>query len=371
LTARGLGASTGGAIAALLPAVPLLAEDDRNFGHWQITRRAMACDFTIYLPPLVQEPLALAKAAFDEIDLLEDLLTVYHDDSEMSRVNQHASQRPVRTDARLFSLLQRAAELTRQTDGAFDVAAGAMVKAWGFFKGPRRVPDADEHAAALRCCGMNHVELAEPDLTVRYDVAGLEINLGSIGKGYAIDHAVRRMRQDFGLGCGLITGGTSSLFGLGSPNNDDRGWMIGIEDPCDPAQYVATVRLKDRALGTSSGSNQYFEVDGKVYSHLLDPRTGWPADQVASASALAADAATADALATAFFIMGLDKTAEFCQNHPDIAAIIVLDDNAVNRPSGKATPPTNRQNPRVVTFNLRATDVKIGPGQASPRPQEG
>ncbi len=368
LSARGLGASTGGAIAALLPEIRGLGRDDRQAQHWQITRRAMACDFSIYLPPLTPDPLSAANAAFAEIEQLEDLLTIYRDDSEMSRVNREAFHRPVRADGRLFSLLQRAAELNRQTHGAFDVAAGAMVKAWGFFKGPRRVPGTDEHAEVLSQCGMRHVELNETDATIRYSVAGLEINLGSIGKGYALDAAVRRLRSEFAMECCLLTGGSSSLFGLGSPADDGRGWLIGIEDPADPAAHVATVRLKNRALGTSSGSNQYFEYEGRRYSHLIDPRTGWPADEVASASVLADDAATADALATAFFVLGLDKTAEFCQNHPDIAAIIVRKDHATCRgPQTRAARGTGAP-PRVVTFNLPPHDIRIDSGRQWPGP---
>jgi thiamine biosynthesis lipoprotein len=138
---------------------------------------------------------------------------------------------------------------------------------------------------------------------------------------------------------------------------DESGWLIGIEDPEDAGRTVATVRLGNRALGTSSTSNQYFLHEGRRYGHLLDPRTGRPADAVASTSVLAPDAATADALATAFFVAGLDKSAEFCHNHPDIAAVIVLKQT----PAGEGAV-SNRRGPRVVTFNLSSQDVKIATG---------
>jgi thiamine biosynthesis lipoprotein len=323
--------------------------DDRSIAHCTVARRAMGCDFAIHFNPLVRDPVVVADGAFGEIERIEDVLSIYRPDSQMSNVNREAFDRSFRIDAFLFELLERAAELTEQTQGAIDVATGAMIKAWGFVDRRPRVPTAVEHAAVMRCCGMRHVLLDRAQMAVRYAVPGLEVNLGSIGKGYAVDHAVRWMRQEFGIECALIGGGSSSFYGIGSLWGDD-GWLVGIEDPSDPARTVATVRLNDRALGTSNASNQYFEVGGRRYGHLLDPRTGWPADQVAGASALAADAATADALATAFFVMGLDKTAEFCHNHPDIAAVIVKD-------------APGRGNARVVTFNLSPHEVKIDAGE--------
>lgn len=368
LTARGLGASTGGAIAALLPEVAVPTTDDRSASQWRITRRAMACDFTVHLPHYVRDPVTVATTALSEIEQLEDLLTVYRDDSEISRVNALAARRPVRTDGRVFALLELAADLWTQTDGAFDVACGAMIKSWGFFKPPRRVPSEAEHADVMTRCGMRHVSLNGDAQTVHYAMPGVEINLGSIGKGYALDRAARRLRDEHGLACGLLTGGSSSMLAMGSLWDDENGWLIAIEDPADPSQAAATVRLKNRALGTSSGSNQHFEIDGRRYGHLLDPRTGYPADVVASASAIAPDAATADALATAFYVWGLDKTAEFCHNHPDIAAIIVLRDGprcpaatppADTRP-GMNRPANDRTAARVVTFNLSPKDVTLG-----------
>lgn len=360
LSARGLGVSTGGLIATLIPAKShfIAGDDGKTIGHWVITRRAMACDFSVHLPPLTAEPLVAAKAALDEIEAMEDLLTVYHEDSGMSYVNQNAFDRPVRTDARLFELLQQSAVLTAETGGTFDIATGRLIKAWGFFQGPRRVPSDEELAAALAASGMRHVELDADELTVRYRAAGLEINLGSIGKGYAIDRAARRMREEFGITCGLVSGGSSSMLALGSLTGEEGGWLVGIQHPMEPDRRIVAVRLRDRALGTSSTVNQYFEEAGRRYGHLIDPRTGQPADEVASASALTPDSATADALATAFFVGGLDKTAEFCQNHRDIAALLVLKDHR----------PGRSNQPRVVTFNLPPEDVNLRPGDDPPAP---
>lgn len=334
----------------------------------------MGCDFAVYLHPLTRDPLTVAQTAFREIEELEDLLTVYRSTSEVSRINQEASRRPVPVDERTFALLRRSAELYNETQGAFDVATGAIINAWGFAGGSRRVPGPEEHAAAMAASGMRHVELNESDRTVRYRVDGLQVNFGSIGKGFALDAAMRRLKLDFGTRCALITGGGSSMLATGSLWGDESGWLIGIEDPEHPDRTVARVRLRDRALGTSSSSNQFLEAGGRRYGHLLDPRTGRPADEVASASCLAADAATADALATAFFVMGLDKIAEFCQNHSDIAAIVVLKNG---RCPGNVTTRAGRRGPadqavvskrlsrRVLSFNLAPQDVKVESGRSS------
>ena len=200
---------------------------------------------------------------------------------------------------------------------------------------------------------MRHVELNSDNLTVRFRVQGIEINLGSVGKGYAIDRAIQRMRDESSIQCALMVGGQSSIYGAGSPSGDGRGWLVSVQDPFNSSQPVAMLRLKDQALGTSGTANQFFEEGGRRYGHLLDPRTGWPADQVASASAVAADAATADALATAFFVMGLDKTRAFCQNHPEIGALLVIKPQS---PDSKAAVP------QVVTFNMPKGVCTIGQG---------
>jgi thiamine biosynthesis lipoprotein len=205
----------------------------------------------------------------------------------------------------------------------------------------------------MAASGMRHVRLDAERRTVAFDVEGLGINLGSIGKGYAIDHAVRLLEKEHGVTTALMQGGSSSLLALGAPSGMPLGWRVGIENPLDRTQRLATVRLRDRALGTASAADQYFEVDGRRYGHILDPRTGVPAEtDVISASAIARDAATADALATAFFVAGLDKTARFCQDHRDIGAVLVLRGD----PQAAADEPL-----RVRTFNVPKEEIDLSP----------
>lgn len=354
LSARGLGAALGGAAGSLIPTPPkLLTREEQNLTTMCFARRAMGCEFSIRVPHYYPNAMAAADIALTEVEQLEELLTVYSDSSAMSYVNQNAFERPVRVDNRLFEVVRRSAELCEQTEGTFDIAAGALVKAWGFLRGPRRVPSDAERKSALARTGMRHVELNSDNLTVRFRVQGIEINLGSVGKGYAIDRAIQRMRDECGIQCALMVGGQSSIYGAGSPSGDGRGWLVSIQNPFNSSQPVATLRLKDQALGTSGAANQFFEEGGRRYGHLLDPRTGWPADEVASASAVAADAATADAMATAFFVMGLDKTRAFCQNHPEIGALLVIKPQDPSREAAV---------PQVVTFNMPKGGYTIGQG---------
>jgi FAD:protein FMN transferase len=353
LSARGLGASAGGLLALLMPDdLDASPQEGPRHSYWNIARRAMACEFSLLIPPVYPNAWAAGETALAVIDDMEDLLTVYRGDSLMSYVNQNAAERPVRVDERLYQLLKQAAELTEQTDGAFDVTAGALIKAWGFFRGPRRVPAEAERQEALARTGMRHVQLNDEERTVHYLMPGLEINLGSIGKGYAIDRAVRRVREEYDVQCLLMQGGLSSLYATGSPSEDERGWLVGIQDPFDLGQRIATVRVRNRGMGTSGAAYQFFEAGGRRYGHVLDPRRGEPASELGSVTVLGPDAATADALSTAFFVSGLDKTAQFCQNHPEIAALVVMEQG-----DGKQ----NGQQPSVVTFNLPREDVNLNP----------
>lgn len=285
-------------------------------------RRAMATTFEVLLPFGTPDATALAAATFDEIDRLEEQLSVYRATSEVSRLNHNAAFGPVGVEEGLFDLLTRAERITRETDGAFDITAGALIKTWGFFRGPRRVPDDAERQAALDRVGMRHVVLDAERCTVRFLRRGLEINLGSIGKGYALDCAAALLRKA-GVHSTLVHGGQSSVYAAGCEPGSRRGWAVGVRHPWDAEKRLAVVRLCDRALGTSAATFQHLEYQGRKLGHILDPRSGWPAEQVASATVVAPTAAEADALATAFFILGVEPARAYCAAHPDVGAVLL------------------------------------------------
>jgi thiamine biosynthesis lipoprotein len=312
-TAGQILATLDGAVPPAEPALTLL-----RFG-----RRAMATSFEIAMPLGTRDAHAAAADGLELIDRLEAQLTVYREDSDVSRINRHAADGAMPVESLLFELLQRAERIHAETDGAYDIAIGALIKTWGFFRRQGRVPADAERAAALAHSGMCHVLLDSEQRRVRFATRGVEINLGSIGKGYALDHVVQRLRTEWNIPAGLVHGGTSSVAGFGSPAAPARGWTVGLGHPGNLKRRLGVVWLRDRALGTSSATFQHLIHEGRKLGHILDPRTGWPAEQLASATALAPTAAQADALATAFFVLGEAGTRVYCQKHPEIGAVLL------------------------------------------------
>lgn len=311
------------------------------------SRPAMACDFEILLNRVGANTAASAEAsgasaeasasassagfaaaieALDLVEQLEEQLSVYRESSEVSRVNRAAHDRPIPIEPRLFRLIQQACRISFETAGAFDITTGALSKVWGFHRRQGRMPSASEIAAALETVGCKHLELDEPRRAIRILQAGCELNFGAIGKGYALDRCAETLRlqetPDF-----LIHGGQSSVVAGGSRagrSKDRPGWLVGLRHPLRPEKRLAEFLLFNQALGTSGSGTQYFHHQGKRYAHIIDPRTGWPADQVLSATAIAPKAALADALSTAFYVLGVEGTRAYCEQHPEISALLTL-----------------------------------------------
>ena len=284
----------------------------------------MGSYFEVRLGARTPGAVELATRALDLIDGLERQLTVYNDESEVCRLNATAHLGPVAVEPGLFGLLERAVALGEATHGAYDVTSGALSAAWGFFRGPRRVPDAVTLADVRARTGQGHLILDRQGGTVAFDRPGIVINLGSIGKGHAIDRAVDVVRGHWWPTSALVHGGRSSLYALGSPPGNFGGrWGVALQNPFAPEAPLGMIRLRDRGMGTSGTSFQHFEVDGRVYGHILDPRTGEPALGPASVTVLAPTAAEADALSTAFYLLGIEGAAAYLADHPEVAAIFV------------------------------------------------
>src|SRR5262249_29983649 len=310
-----------GALDALRP--PVADPEPADFALVRCARRAMATTFEVMVPFCVPAGGEAAEDARDKSDRLESHLTVYREDSEISRLNRRAVAEEVPVEDGLFDLLSLAARLCRDTGGAFDVSVGALIKAWGFYRRRAALPSPGERAEAMTRVGMRHVVLDPARRTVRFRRPGLEINLGSIGKGYARDRAAGLLREGWRLAGAMVDGGHSSLLAVGTPRGAGRGWAVRIRHPWDRQSFLGAVRLHDRALGTSAATFQHLEYNGRKLGHILDPRSGWPAEGMASASVVAPTAAEADALATAFFILGVDKALAYCQAHPGIGAVLL------------------------------------------------
>ncbi len=309
--------------------LPVPQANDASRGYLQsIRRQAMACEFEVLLPigsstQVALPPAEAALAALDLIDRLEDQLSVYRDTTEVMAINRRAACESVVVEPRLFALLERAIELFRATGGAFDISAGPLSKVWGFYRRQGRMPETTDVAEAIALVGSDQLVLDSEQRTIRFAQHGMELNLGAIGKGYALDRAAELLESSC-VANFAIHGGNSSVICHGHRNSAaSPGWSIALRHPLKPDIRLAEFRLENQALGTSGSGSQYFHHQGKRYGHILDPRTGWPADKVLSATVIAPTAEQADALSTALYVLGLDAAREFCMARPEISAVLV------------------------------------------------
>jgi thiamine biosynthesis lipoprotein len=281
---------------------------------------AMACDFDVMLnPDGPASQVEVASAALDLVHQLEQLMTVYRPDAPLSVLNRTAAESPITVEPELFELLQRARGICEQTDHAFDPAAGGLVSLWRRCRAEGRIPTRDEVATTLNSSGIKNLAWDELASTIRFDRPGVEINLGAIGKGYAVDRAGESLLAG-GIEDWLVHGGRSSVLAHGR-HAGLEGWPVGLQNPLLPDRPFATLLLQNQALGTSGTAVQWFRHQGKRYGHILDPRTGWPVETMLSVSVIAPDAALADALSTAFFVLGVENALKCCDNFPMVGAI--------------------------------------------------
>ncbi|HEX3148987.1 MAG TPA: FAD:protein FMN transferase [Gemmataceae bacterium] len=308
------------------------------------SRRAMATLFEVLLPFGLPNAQVVVEAALDRIDELEDQLTVFRDHSEVSQLNAKAFDGGIQVERGLFDLIEFAAHVTRQTQGAFDIATGALTKTWGFFKREGRVPTLAERADVMGRTGTRFLALDRELRSVRYLRKGLEINLGGIGKGYALDRTAELLTTEWHVASALLHGGASSVRAIGTPPGQPRGWPVTIKHPWESDRRLGTVYLDGVALGTSAATFQHFAYNGRTLGHLLDPRTGWPAEGIQQTSVIAPTAMEADALSTAFFVLGVEPTAEFCRSRPEIGVVLL--------PAGQDRP---------LTFNLNSQTYSPAP----------
>jgi thiamine biosynthesis lipoprotein len=306
-----------------------LNDVEEQEGYWiHVNRAAMACRFEITLPMIDSDRLLTAREALDGIDRLESQLTVFRENSEISFINRNAALSAVKVEERLFDLFLHCRDLNSETDGAFDIASGCLTRCWGFLRRRGRIPDSTELDAAIASSGMQHVQLDSDTRTIRFTKPGIEINLGSIGKGYALDRIASEMRRG-GLQSALLNGGSSSVVAIGG-GADGTGWLVGIRHPRSRNLRFAELKMRDCAMGTSGSAEQFFEHDGKKYGHIIDPRCGLPARGVDGATVVADSGARADALATAFFVGGRELAERYCSTHSEV--LVLMFEEGVDQP---------------------------------------
>lgn len=246
------------------------------------------------------------SAAFAEVRRADALMSIHRVDSELSRINSLAATQAVQASPELFDVLQLAQDVAAKTEGSFDVTIRPLADLWGFIWKEHRLPTEQELEAVLPRVNFRLVELETGNRTVRFRQVGVSIDLGGIGKGVAVDMAITKLRE-LGITNAMVKAG-GDLRVMGVPPGEDF-WTVQLEDPRKQGSRVS-IPLRDAALSTSGNYENFFEVAGRRYSHILDPRTGLPVQGIAACTVIAPTCVESDAWATACFVYGASRSLE-------------------------------------------------------------
>jgi thiamine biosynthesis lipoprotein len=291
-----------------LMAIPLQADPDNTTGKGLLRLEssvdAMGSVYTMALYGTDQDRLKVAaEEAAEEVQRLDRMLSNYIPTSDLSQINRDAGNGPVRVAPELFDLLTECMKYSRASEGAFDVTVGPLMKVWGFYKGTGRLPHRAEILGALSRVGYQKIQLDPSNHSVQFARDGMNIDLGGIGKGYAVDRMVDIIRKD-GIRVGLISAAGSSIYAMGAPPTEPRGWKVSIKNPKKPSTTIQDVYLKDQSMSTSGNYEKFFYAEGRMWSHIMDPRTGYPAEGILSVSVIAPKTIDSEAWTKPFYING-------------------------------------------------------------------
>jgi FAD:protein FMN transferase len=292
---------------------------------------AMGTDFTLYI--YAADSAAAdreAERVFEVVDQLDGLLSNYKPESEISRINSEAGSRAVTTDPETFRFLQDSLAWSARSDGAFDITVGRLMKAWGFFRSTGHVPSEADIARVREQTGWKRVVLDARTRTVRFTAPGVELDPGGIGKGFAVDAAVRVLREDH-VHAALLSAGSSTIYGLGAPP-DAPGWKVQVPDPRHEGAMLSTAMLHDTSLSTANCSEKHFIVRGHLYCHIMDPRTLSPVEGRLQATVIAPSATDSDALSNAMFVLAAAERRRLMDSLPAAdEALLVLTGGAIEK----------------------------------------
>jgi FAD:protein FMN transferase len=294
--------------------------------RYEGSRVSMACTYSVvdYGSDIKQLPL-IVDAGLDEVDRIDNLMSNYKPESALTRINREASAGPILVEPELFNFIELCVKYSEESEGAFDITVGPLMKAWGFFRGEGRIPWSFELWSVLKRVGYQHLILNRQERTIQFARKGMELDLGGIAKGYAVDRVVSILKQ-YKIASAFVSAGGSTLYGLGAPPDRD-GWEVKVRDPIfpkDPQKSAETVKLKDRSLSVSGNYEKFFRAGGVTYSHIMDPRTGRPVENMLSVAVLTETGVDGDALDDVFYVQGVEKSKCFIEKHPGIEAFIFL-----------------------------------------------
>lgn len=265
---------------------------------------------------------AIAEA-LAEAKRLDCMLSNYRLESELSRLSRLGSRAPVAVSREFFQFLSACHAYSQSSEGAFDITVGPLLKAWGFYKGTGELPQPDVVLRALGTVGYRKVILDEHNMTVQFTTEGMELDPGGIGKGLAVDKMIEILRRAE-VDSALVIAGGSTIYALGAPPHEP-GWKVTIKDPRHPSKIAETVTLKNEAISTSGNLEKFFFADGKIWGHILDPRTGYPAVGTLSVSVVAPRSIDSEAWTKPYYILGRRWTEE---HKPDNFRVFFCEDQA-------------------------------------------
>ena len=298
-----------------------------------LARDAMATRFELVLHgENVPALRAAGEEALDEVARLENQLSLYRPGSEIAQLNARAAREAVQVTPELFSLLQHARQLHAETGGAFDITIAPLVRCWGFMGANGRMPLPEEVVVARDLVGMSHVELDERYRTVRFERKGVMLDLGAIGKGFAVGRAAETLR-DAGVTSALIHGGTSTIHAIGKPP-DAPHWKVAIAQPPSAAEQIyfpdlPSIQLRDEAMSVSAPWGRSFASGGKAFGHGIDPRTGEPTEGALLAAVVLPSTTETDALSTALLTLGPAGHGHIARLRPGMRTLLVSKNDGV------------------------------------------
>lgn len=262
------------------------------------------------------------KLAIDEIERIEKLISSWNQNSQTSNINKNAGVQPVKVDKELFDLIDRSLKISKLTNGAFDISYASMDKIWKFDGSMKEIPSENLIKNSVVNVGFENILLNKNESTVYLKKPDMKVGFGGIGKGYAADKA-KNLLQEKGVVGGIIN--ASGDMNTWGNQVDGSDWTVGIKNPLNKNKVFALMPIKNSAVVTSGNYEKFVEINGVRYSHIINPKTGYPSSGIVSASVFAKSAELSDALATSIFVMGIDVGLDFINQLNGVECIIVDD----------------------------------------------
>lgn len=266
--------------------------------------------------------------AINEISRIEKLISSWDPKSQTSDINRNSGIKPVKVDEELYKLIERSIKISKLTEGAFDISYASMDNIWKFDGSMTEMPSTEAIKKSVTKVGFEKIILNEESQTVFLKQEGMKIGFGAIGKGYAADKA-KELLQTKGVVAGIINAsGDLNTWGK-KPNGKD--WMVAIVNPLNKKKVFSWLPVKNSAVVTSGNYEKFIKFNDILYSHIIDPRTGYPSSGILSASIFTTNAELADALATSVFVMGVEVGLDFINQLKTVECIIIDQDNKIHR----------------------------------------